>query len=458
MGETRARVLIADDQPDVLEALRLLLKGEGLEAETVTSPAALIAAVEERSFEVVLMDLNYTKDTTSGREGLDLLTRIARIDSSLPVVVMTAWGSVDGAVEAMKRGARDFIQKPWENSRLLAILSTQIELGRAWRRSRRLEEENRHLRGRDAPRLVAESPAMRPVLDLLERIGPSDASVLITGEHGTGKEVIARELHARSTRASRPLVTVNAGGLSEGVLESELFGHVKGAFTDARSDRVGCFEMADGGTLLLDEIANMPANGQAKLLRVLETGEIHRVGSSRTCHVDVRVLAATNADLRREVREGRLREDLLYRLNTVEISLPPLRERKEDIPLLAEQFLRELGRRYRKDGIGFGPEAREALLEHVWPGNVRELKHVVERAILVASGSLIQPADLGLRPALEGPPVLEALTLEEAERHLIQKALDRFRGDPGKAATALGLSRSAFYRRLQHHGLGGGER
>jgi DNA-binding NtrC family response regulator len=333
-----------------------------------------------------------------------------------------------------------------------------MELGRALKRSRRLEEENRRLRGRSAPALIAESSAMKPILALLERIGPADAAVLITGEHGTGKEVIARELHARSARAARPLVTVNAGGLSEGVLESELFGHVKGAFTDARNDRMGCFEMADGGTLLLDEIANMPASGQAKLLRVLETGELHRVGSSKACHVDVRVLAATNADLRTEVREGRLREDLLYRLNTVEVALPPLRERREDIPLLAEHFLRELGRRYRKDGIAFDPEALEALLEHAWPGNVRELKHVVERAILVAPGRAIQPADLGLQPAPEGAPMLEALKLEDAERLLIQKALDRFPGDPGKAARALGLSRSAFYRRLQRHDLGGGEK
>src|SRR6202167_4737253 len=255
--KNNGRILIADDQADVLEALRLLLKGEGIEIETAHSPAGILAALETREFDVILMDLNYTRDTTSGQEGLDLLARIRAVDGTVPVVVMTAWGTVDVAVEAMRRGARDFIQKPWDNARLSAILGTQIELGRALRKGQRLEAENRALRAERFPQLIAHSAAMRPVLDVISRVGPSDANVLITGENGTGKGLVAQTLHSVSLRATRPLVTVNTGGLAEGVFESELFGHVKGAFTDAKTDRVGRFEMADGGTLFLDEIANI---------------------------------------------------------------------------------------------------------------------------------------------------------------------------------------------------------
>src|SRR5450755_1638176 len=332
------RVLLADDQPDIRDALRLLLKREGYETHGVASPADALAAIESREFDAVLMDLNYARDTTSGQEGLDLLTRIQMLDSTLPVIVMTAWSSVEVAVEAMRRGARDFLQKPWENTRLLAILRTQIDLRQALRRASRLEAENRLLRAESRPTFLAEAPSMQPVLDLVGRIGPSDANVLITGEHGTGKEVVARTLHALSGRAAKPMVTVNAGGLSEGIFESELFGHVKGAFTDARSDRVGRFELADGGTLFLDEIASVPLNLQAKLLRVLETGELERVGSSKTRRADVRMISATNADLNEEVASGRFRQDLLFRLNTIEIHVPPLRDRGEDIPPLALHF------------------------------------------------------------------------------------------------------------------------
>src|SRR5438552_339176 len=341
------RVLIADDQPDVLEALRLLLKGEGFEIESANSPAGILAALETRDFDVVLMDLNYTRDTTSGQEGLDLLSRIQVIDNMVPVVVMTAWGSVDLAVEAMRRGARDFIQKPWDNARLMTIVRTQVELSAALRRGQRLEAENRLLRTEGRPSLIAESPAMQPVLQLISRVGPSDANVLITGEPGTGKEVVARTLHAISLRSTKPMVTVNAGGLAEGIFESELFGHVKGAFTDAKLDRVGRFELADGGTLFLDEIANVPMNLQAKMLRVLEVGEMERVGSSKTKKVDVRVLSAANARLDEELEGGRFRQDLLFRLNTIEIHLPPLRERREDIAPLANHFLGVHARRYR---------------------------------------------------------------------------------------------------------------
>src|SRR6266571_288588 len=356
------RVLVADDQPDVLEALRLLLKTEGYQIELVSSPAGVLNALEAREFDVVLIDLNYARDTTSGQEGLDLLSRIQALDSTLPVVVMTAWSSVKVAVEAMRRGARDFIQKPWENERLISILRTQIELSRALRKGLRLEAENRLLRGSERPTLIAEAPAMQPVLRLVANVGPSDANVLVTGEPGTGKEIVAQTLHVISPRASKPMVTVNAGGLPEGVFESELFGHVRGAFTDAKADRVGRFELADGGTLFLDEIANVPLSLQPKLLR----------------------------------------------------------ERREDIPALAQHFLRQHAGRYRKVTRGFNEAAMRSLTEHPWPGNVRELDHAVERAVLMAAGPEIGPADLGLRVGSEATARLDDMSLEEVECFLIR--------------------------------------
>ncbi|MFZ0410200.1 MAG: sigma-54 dependent transcriptional regulator [Candidatus Acidiferrales bacterium] len=449
----KIRILVADDQPDIREALRLLLKAEGFETETVSSPAAVLSSIEMREFDAILIDLNYARDTTSGQEGLDLLSHIRAKDSTLPIVVMTAWGSLEVVVEAMRRGAKDFIQKPWENARLLAILKTQIELSHALRRSQRLEAENRLLRADGRPTMIAESPVMRPVMDLIARVGPSDANILITGEHGTGKEVVARTLYALSSRAGRALVTVNAGGLPEGIFESELFGHVKGAFTDAKSDRVGRFELADGGTLFLDEIANVPMNLQAKLLRALETGELERVGSSTTRRVNTRIISATNADVHKEVAAGRFREDLLFRLNTIEIHLPPLRERKEDILVLAQYFLRQSAQRYRKALEGFEPVALQVLLDHPWPGNIRELDHSVERAVLLAEGPLVRASDLGLRPARDASLKIDEMSIEEVERVLIQKALARHGGNVSHASKALGLSRSALYRRLQKYSL-----
>jgi DNA-binding NtrC family response regulator len=448
------RILVADDQVDVLEALRLLLGRAGYDVETATSPGGVLAALEAQDFDAVLMDMNYTRDTTGGIEGLDLISRVRAMDSTVPVVMMTAWGTVGGAVEAMRRGARDYIEKPWDNDRLLATVRTQVELGRALKLSQRLEGENRTLRREGRPQLIAESAAMQPVLRLMERVAPSEANALILGEHGTGKELVAQWIHAASSRAAHALIAVNVGGLPDGVFEAELFGHVKGAFTDAKSDRVGRFELADGGTILLDEIANTSPSQQAKLLRVLETRTFERLGSSKTRRLDVRVLAATNADPAAEVVAGRFREDLLFRLNTIEIRLPPLRHRNGDIPLLAAHFLARHAERYRAPARRFDDGAMAALLAHPWPGNVRELDHAVERAVLLADGDAIRAQDLGLRA--EGPDGarrFEDLTLEEVERLLIQKALARHGGNVTEAARLLGLSRSALYRRLQRHGL-----
>jgi DNA-binding NtrC family response regulator len=453
MPDAPPLILVADDDRDVLEALRLLLKSEGYAVELATSPTAVLASVAAREFAAALVDMNYTRDTTGGAEGLDLLSRLAQADATLPVVVMTAWGSIEGAVEAVRRGARDYVEKPFNNARLLHLLRTQVELGQAIRRGQRLEVENLALRKGGAPRLIAESAAMQGVLRVIARIAPSDASALITGEHGTGKEVVAQWIHAASARAGRSMITVNVGGLAEGVFEAELFGHVKGAYTDAKTDRVGRFELADGGTLFLDEIANLTLSQQSRLLRVLQTGDLERVGSNRTHRVDVRVLAATNADLRAEVAAGRFREDLFFRLNTVEIHLPPLRDRRDDIPALAAHFLAEFGTRYRKPGARFHSGAMQALLDYAWPGNVRELAHAIERAVLLADGDEIRQADLALRTATDGAARLDELSLEDVERVLITKAMARHGNNVALAAKALGLSRSALYRRLQRHSL-----
>ena len=431
----------------------MLLSPNGIDVDCVRSPELLMEALGQRDYDVLLIDLNYTRDTTSGQEGLDLLARIHEYDSRLPVIVMTAWGNIGLAVESIKRGARDFIQKPWENERLLSLIRVHAELHQALRRSRQLELENRLLRADGIPEFIAQAPAMRPVLELIAQVGPSDANVLVTGEHGTGKEIVARLLHAASPRSRMPLVAVNAGGLPEGTFESEIFGHVKGAFTDARSDRIGRFELANGGTLFLDEIANVPMRQQAKLLRVLETGELERVGSSQTRKVDVRLLCATNANLTDEAKAGNFREDLLFRINTVEIHLPALRDRREDIPLLAQNFLERGRSRYRKQISGFSPSALQQLMQYAWPGNVRELEHAVERAVLLSRSTEVEPSDLAIVSSRSGTQSFDNMSIDEVEALLIRKVLRRCNNNISQAAEALGLSRAALYRRIEKYGL-----
>lgn len=447
----KSSILIADDQPDVLKALHLLLKPEGYHIETASSVTEIIDAVKSRDFDAILMDMNYVRGETSGQQGLDVLSRIRHIDDTLPVIVMTAWSSVELVVEAMRRGARDFISKPWKNERLLTILRTQIELGCALRKGKQLEEENVLLKDQNSQSLIAESSAMQPVLEAIARVGPSEANVLITGENGSGKGVVANALHAASLRKNKTMVTVNTASIPETVFESELFGHVAGAFTDAKTDRLGRFKLADEGTLFLDEIASVPAKLQSKLLRVLESGEFEPIGSSKTFRVDVRVLSATNADLSAEIAKGNFRQDLLYRLNTVEIHVPPLRDRQEDIIPLAMYFLNRYVTKYRNSITNFDPEAMEALCAYQWPGNVRELDHAIERAVLMAQDQVIHIHELGLTAKLEDQPRFENITLEEMERWAIRKAMIRFDGDISKAALALGLSRGALYRRIEKY-------
>ena len=446
------RIFVADDQRDVVESLRLLLKGEGYAAETFANTESLVGALRERTADAVLMDLNYTRDTTSGDEGLDAVTRIRSFDAHTPIVLMTAWGTINLAVEGMRRGAQDFIEKPWDNERLLAVLRAQVALGRALQRARTLEAENRQLKGADHS-LIADSPAMQPVLETIERVAPTDANVLITGESGCGKGLVARLIHEGSPRRERSLITVNIGSLAETVFESEMFGHVKGAFTDAKNDRVGRFELADGGTLFLDEIANIPVAQQGRLLRVLEDGQFERLGSSRTQRADVRVLAATNADIDGEITAGRFRADLLYRLNTIHIHLPPLRERGDDILRLAQRFLNQHAQHHRRGVTAFSEPALSALRRYSWPGNVRELNHVIERAVLMARGSAIEPADLRLMAAPASPGDRRPMTLDEVELDAIRASLARHDGNVVAAAEELGMSRSALYRRMEKFGL-----
>jgi DNA-binding NtrC family response regulator len=452
-------ILIADDQRDVLEALRMMLKAEGLACVTVPDPEAAVAAVKRQHFACALLDLNYSRDTTSGREGIELIQQLRALEAELPIVVMTAWGTIDLAVQAMRHGAADFVEKPWDNNRLLTILRNQIALGQAQRRVARLDAENSYLRGDDAEGFIAQSRAMQPVLEMIRRVGPSDANVLITGDNGTGKGVIAKHLHEASRRSERAFIKVNMGGVPEHLFEAEMFGHVKGAFTDAKSDRVGRFEVADGGTLFLDEIGNIPPSQQPKLLRVLEDRELERVGSSRTVQVDVRVVSATNADLAALVAAGSFRKDLLFRLNTVEIRLPPLRERREDIAALTAHYLARFGERYGRPDLRVAPSALRQLEAYHWPGNVRELGHLVERAVLMSNADIIE--DFALDPSL--PPVAkgavatasDSATIEQAEEAMIRNALDRTGGNVLKAAGLLGLSRGALYRRLEKYGLRG---
>lgn len=453
-----APILIADDDDSILIALRLLLKNAGYATVSARSPAEVLAALASGSFGMLLVDLNFHQDTTSGSEGLALLPQVRAAAPDMPVVVMTGWATIEVAVEAMRRGASDFVEKPWDNARLLSIVRSLAGSDDGRRAAARLREESDPaLPGAARASWVVASPAMQQVMDTIEQVADAEINILLTGENGTGKSQLAALIHESSSRRQRPFVPLNMGAIPDGLFESELYGHIKGAFTDARSDRVGRFEVAEGGTLFMDEIGNLPLMQQSKLLQVLESGEFQKLGSSQSRRADVRIIAATNADIPTMVKSGAFRQDLLYRLNGIEIRIPPLRARTSEIRPLAEMYLRRYTQRYNRKVEGLTDAAMEALVAYPWPGNVRELDHVIERATLLARGAQLEAADLGLHLG-EGTALpmsaqcWEELTLEDAEKQLLQLALRRHTGRVSAAARSLGISRSAFYRRLEKHG------
>lgn len=450
-------ILVVDDQADVREALRMLLKLAGYAMAGAASPEEALARLETEDIAAMLVDMNYSRDTTSGEEGLSLIAQIAARRPDLPVIAMTAWANIELAVQAMRVGAADFIEKPWQNARVLSVLEARISLNRSRRNERRLGQTQALLLDEAGAGFVAESTVMRCLMDDLARIANSDATVLLLGENGTGKSLIAHRLHQGSPRRERPFVRVDIGGLAPTLFEAEFFGHVRGAYTDARQDRAGRFELADGGTLFLDEIGNLPLEQQPKLLRAIEDGEFERLGASRTQRADVRIIAATNADLTAEVATGRFRQDLLYRLNTFQVQVPPLRERRDDIVLLARHYLAAACQRYRRPLPALGGDVERALLDYPWPGNVRELAHAMERAALLGGESRLTAADLRLYPAghLPAPerPPLERMRLDEAEMMVLRGALERHRGNLQRAADQLGITRQSLYRRMEKHGL-----
>lgn len=453
-------ILIADDDPDIISGLRYLLETEGYQVSSANSPQEVLVQLPDLSPDLLLMDLNYSQDTTSGSEGLDLLARVRETDNQLPMVVMTAWGSIESAVEAMRLGAQDYVQKPWENDRLLAIIQNQIKLRRAEETTLRLTEENQLLREQISfqhQTLIAHSPIMSALLEQLQQVASSDANLLLTGENGTGKSFLVEYIHGHSSRAEKPLISVNMGSITETLFESEMFGHVKGAYTDAKDNRIGRFELADEGTLFLDEIGNTPISQQAKLLRVLEEHQFEKVGSSRTQNSDCRLICATNTDLDAAVTSGSFRKDLLYRINTVTLHVPSLRQRKEDIVALAEFFLEKQSRHYGKSDLKFSGEAKIALQNYDWPGNVRELSHVVERATILSPEKSIKSAALGLNSLHDeltiNANIDSSSTLDEITRSVIAQRLEEHAGNGLKAAESLGLSKSAFYRHLKKYNL-----
>lgn len=465
----KQHILLVDDDLDILSALKILLVPEGFSVQLCQTPQSALAAIAQHNFDLVLMDLNYSLDTTSGEEGLQLIAAIRKLDESLPIIVMTGWATIDVAVNTMKNGANDFIEKPWDIDRLIAIINNQIKLAQSEKNAQKLSQQNQLLQqqldSEYCGELISQSDVMQKTLAMIEQVANSNASILLTGENGTGKSMFARYIHQRSTRKSASLISVNMGAVAENLFESEMFGHTKGAFTDAKSTRIGRFELADKGSLFLDEIANTPYSQQGKLLRVLEDSQFEKVGGNKTQSVDVRLICATNAKLNDAVIAGEFRKDLLYRINTIVIDIPPLRQRKEDIFPLAQSFLSECANKQSQTAITLTDEAISALVSYDWPGNIRELQHVMERAQILCKSDVIDVVELGLpvsfiEVASKIPLVTEQsivgqerggemLSLAEIELDIIDQRLTHFNGNALKAAKSLGLSRSAFYRRLE---------
>jgi DNA-binding NtrC family response regulator len=458
--ETQAgKILVVDDNEDALMAVRLLLRKHVAAVHTEQSPDNIPNLMAAGAYDVILLDMNFTKDVSSGREGLNWLKRILEIDPAAVVIMITAYGDVEIAVESIKAGATDFVMKPWQNEKLLATVLAALRLRQSRREVDDLRQRQRQLSADlDQPYhdFIGTCPAMQQVFAQIDKVASTDASVLILGENGTGKELVAREIHRRSQRAEEVFINVDVGAITESLFESEFFGHVKGAFTDARDDRAGRFEIASGGTLFLDEIGNLPSTLQAKLLTTIEKRQVTRVGSNTARPIDIRLISATNHDIHKAVGNGHFRQDLLYRINTVELHLPPLRERGEDIQKLAEFFLARFKNKYGKKIGGISPAAVNLLQRYHWPGNVRELQHVVERAVIMTSSNILQPADFVLsspRGRAKEDLSLRDFNLEQVEKAVIVKALDKHQGNITQAARELGLTRTSLYRRMEKHGL-----
>ena len=451
-------VLVVDDDPDILKAARLLLKQHVAHVETEEDPNALPALLGQTSFDVILLDMNFARGSSSGREGFHWLEQIINIDPGASVIMITAFGDVETAVQAIKEGATDFILKPWQNERLVTTVKNALKMGLSRQEVDRLRAQKQHLsEAMDSPFqvFIGESPAMQQVFETIRKVAPTDANVLVLGENGTGKELVARAIHRESSRNDQVFVTVDLGAVSESLFESELFGHVKGAFTDARADRAGRFEAAHAGTLFLDEIGNLSQPLQAKLLAVLQQRAVIRVGSNTSRPIDVRLICATNMPLYEMTAEQKFRQDLLYRINTVEIHLPPLRERAEDLPLLVNHFLGIYARKYQKSAMRLGGGTMKKLASYPWPGNVRELRHAVERAVILSDSPTLQAADFVLTSPqpTESTPEFDSMNLEQVEKQVIRRTLRKHSGNISHAARELGLTRAALYRRLEKYGM-----
>ena len=453
------KILIVDDDRDVLLAARLFLKQHADRVDAEADPNQIPHLLQNESYDAILLDMNFARDATSGKEGFHWLSRILDIDPAAVVILITAYGGVETAVQAIKEGATDFVLKPWQNEKLLATLSAAARLRQTRLEVDQLRAQREQLHADldgQFPGLIGTSPAMRAVFDAIQKVGATEANVLILGENGTGKDVVARALHRRSARASEAFIRVDLGAVSESLFESELFGHQKGAFTDAKKDRAGRFEIASGGTLFLDEIGNLSPPLQAKLLTALENRTVTRLGSNRAIAIDARLICATNMPIHDMVASRDFRQDLLYRINTVEIDLPPLRDRLEDLPLLVAGFLETHGQKYDKPGIAVQPAAFEHLKNYNWPGNIRELQHAIERAVIMNESGALRPSDfpLGVSEPAAGDDIhFDDYNLQRVEKTVIRKAIEKHRGNISHAARELGLTRSALYRRLEKHGL-----
>ena len=458
MTKKYGKILIIDDDEDILLAASLLLKNYHAVVHTEKDPQKIPVLLRNESYDVILLDMNFTRDTTSSKEGFYWLNRILEIEPSIVVILITAYGDVEMAVRAVKEGATDFVLKPWQNEKMLATISAAMKLRQVRMEAEHLRSQRKQLNAdldQDFQEIIGTSPAMLEVYKVIKKVSLTDANIIILGENGTGKELVAREIHRQSIRADKVFICVDMGAISETLFESELFGHVKGAFTDAKEDRAGRFEIASGGTLFLDEIGNLPLPLQAKLLQVVQNREVFRVGSNKTRPIDIHLICATNLPINKIVAENTFRQDLLYRINTVEIQLPALREREEDIPLLVEHFLDMYSQKYHKSKKSVSTAAQNKLQKYHWPGNVRELQHVIERAVIMSDSKVYQPVDFYLtaQETQEDGFYFDDLSLETVEKLVIQKALGKHEGNISRAASELGLTRAALYRRMEKYGI-----